>query len=62
MDRSLLPEGLVHPLRQVHVAGGRGAGAGAGGLDVEESVEPTLGILLTQTYHSLIENDTGVTL
>ena len=35
-----------------------GGGGGGGGLDVEESVEPALSILLTQTCRGLIETDT----
>ena len=49
-DDGVLPERLAHPLSQVHMAGG-----GGGGLDVEESVDPTLSILLTQTCHGLFE-------
>ena len=49
-DDRVLPERLAHPLRQVHVACG-GGGGGGGGLDVEESVHPTLCVLLTQTCH-----------
>ena len=54
-DDRVLPERLAHPLSQVHVA--CGGGGGGGGLDVEESVDPTLSILLTQTCHGLIETD-----
>ena len=46
-DDRVLPERLAHPLRQVHVA--CGGGGGGGGLDVEESVDPALSILMAQT-------------
>ena len=47
------PEALCDPLREVHVAPHGGAG-GCGCLDVEESLDLTLGVLHTQTLQGLV--------